>query len=119
MKGHLLLILVALLGINVAVAWAEQGAISPKLSFEQTVYDLGQVGLGTKNMCEFKFTNTGQTPLIITDVRSTCGCTVFKLDKREYTPNESGTIRPTYSAPRTPTITAKHIYVSSNLVIRY
>ena len=32
---------------------------SPKISFEKTVCDLGDVGQGTKNTCEFKFTNTG------------------------------------------------------------
>jgi len=31
----------------------------PKISFEKTVCDLGQVGLGTKNACEFRFTNPG------------------------------------------------------------
>jgi hypothetical protein len=34
--------------------------LSPKISFEKTVCDLGDVGQGTKNTCEFKFTNTGQ-----------------------------------------------------------
>jgi hypothetical protein len=31
----------------------------PEISFEKTVCDLGQVGLSTKNSCEFEFTNTG------------------------------------------------------------
>ena len=33
--------------------------LSPRISFEKTVCDLGDVGQGTKNTCEFKFTNTG------------------------------------------------------------
>ena len=37
----------------------------PKISFESTLCDLGQVGQGTNNTCEFKFTNTGQAPLPI------------------------------------------------------
>ena len=32
----------------------------PEISFEKTVCDLGRVGLGTKNACEFRFTNAGQ-----------------------------------------------------------
>ena len=43
----------------------------PEISFEKTVCDLGQVGLGTKNTCEFKFTNTGQGLLKITNVKRT------------------------------------------------
>ncbi len=42
-----------------------------EISFEKTVCDLGQVGLGTKNTCEFKFTNTGPAPLRITNVKRT------------------------------------------------
>jgi len=37
----------------------------PRISFEKTVYDLGDIGQGTKNTCEFRFTNTGQAPLRI------------------------------------------------------
>ena len=37
----------------------------PRISFEKTVCDLGDVGRGTKNNCEFKFTNTGQALLKI------------------------------------------------------
>jgi len=53
-----------------APARAEQEAISPVISFDSTVCDLGGVGLGTKNTCEFKFTNTGQAPLKITNVKT-------------------------------------------------
>jgi len=58
----------------------------PSLSFEKTVYDLGDVGQGTKNTCEFRFTNTGRGLLKIGQISRTCGCTVFHLDKKEYAP---------------------------------
>jgi len=51
--------------------------LSPKISFEKTVCDLGDVGQGTKNTCEFRFTNTGQALLKIGKITRTCGCTVF------------------------------------------
>ena len=41
------------------------GKSEPTISFEKTIYDLGDVGQGTKNTCEFRFTNTGQAPLRI------------------------------------------------------
>ena len=47
----------------------------PRISFEKTVCDLGDVGQGTKNTCEFKFTNTGQALLKIGKIKRTCGCT--------------------------------------------
>jgi hypothetical protein len=70
----------------------------PRISFEKTVCDLGEVGQGTKNTCEFRFTNTGRGPLKIGKISRTCGCTVFQLDKKQYAPNETGTIKVSYTA---------------------
>jgi len=51
----------------------------PRISFEKTVCDLGEVGQDSKNTCGFKFTNTGQDLLKIGNIKRTCGCTVFEL----------------------------------------
>jgi hypothetical protein len=45
----------------------------PRISFEKTVCDLGEVGQDTKNTCEFRFTNTGQGLLKIGNIKRTCG----------------------------------------------
>jgi hypothetical protein len=74
----------------------------PSISFEKTVCDLGDVGQGTKNTCEFRFTNTGRGLLEIGKINRTCGCTAFKLDKKEYAPNETGTIKVIYTAGKFP-----------------
>jgi len=58
----------------------------PRISVEKTVCDLGDVGQGTKNSCEFRFTNTGRGLLKIGNISRTCGCTVTHLDKKEYAP---------------------------------
>jgi len=70
----------------------------PKISFVKTVCDLGDVGQGTKNECEFRFTNTGRGLLKIGKISRTCGCTVFHLDKKEYGAGETGTIKVSYTA---------------------
>ena len=85
-----------------------------RISFEKTVFDLGDVGQGTKNSCEFKFTNTGRGLLKIGNINRTCGCTAFQLDKKEYTPNETGTIKVIYTAGKSAGVTQKSIYVSTN-----
>ena len=51
----------------------------PRISFEKTVCDLGEVSQDSKNTCGFKFTNTGQGLLKIGNIKRTCGCTVFEL----------------------------------------
>jgi hypothetical protein len=45
----------------------------------------------------FRFTNTGQSPITILDLRPNCGCTVAELTKRSYAPGESGEIKTTFT----------------------
>ncbi len=44
----------------------------PRISFQKTVCDLGDVGQDTKNTCKFKFTNTGRGLLRIGNIKRTC-----------------------------------------------
>ena len=63
-----------------------QGAIT----FDNTLHDFGAIWDHEKATHKFRFSNTGSETLVITDVRSTCGCTVPELDKKSYEPGESG-----------------------------
>ncbi len=87
---------------------------APKITVEEAVHDFGDIGPGTKNVCEFKFTNTGDGLLKIERIKSTCGCTVPKLTKKEYAPGESGTVKVTYKVGKRSGPTAKHLYIHSN-----
>ncbi|MHC4088355.1 MAG: DUF1573 domain-containing protein [Planctomycetota bacterium] len=104
---------------SLAVGSGQQPASSAerllsRISFENTVCDLGDVGQGTKNECEFRFTNTGRGLLKIGKISRTCGCTVFQLDKKEYAPNETGTIKVIYTSGKATVTTQKIIYVPTN-----
>jgi len=68
MNGNSLFVRVVLPSIVLTPAWSEQKDISPKISFEKTVCDLGRVGLASRNTCEFKFTNAGRDTLKITNI---------------------------------------------------
>ncbi|MHC4362288.1 MAG: DUF1573 domain-containing protein, partial [Planctomycetota bacterium] len=92
----------------------EPNRIVPRISFEKTTHDFGEVPPRSKNACEFKFTNTGDAMLKITRVQTTCGCTVAKLSKKTYAPGETGTLPVTYSASRGTGRTSKRIHVYSN-----
>lgn len=87
---------------------------APKISFEKTVHDFGEIDPGTKNKGEFKFTNTGNAPLKINKIKSTCRCTASSLARKNYRPGESGTIKVTYSASTKPGQDTKYLYVPSN-----
>lgn len=47
-----------------------------KISFKAETVDYGEIAKGSDGVRVFEFTNTGDAPLIITDVKSSCGCTV-------------------------------------------
>ena len=63
-----------------------------KLVFAKTDFDFGTVTEGDKVSHTFNFTNTGKVPLLIADVRSTCGCTVPKWPREAIAPGESDKI---------------------------
>ncbi len=63
----------------------------PVMSFDKAEHDFGQIVQGTPQETIFTFTNTGDAPLIITDAKSSCGCTVPQYPKNKpIAPGESG-----------------------------
>jgi hypothetical protein len=86
----------------------------PKLVFEQTTYDFGDVAPGSFNPCKFKFANKGAGALQISEVTKTCGCTVFTLDKKDYAAGEQGVIDAGYNADKGSGVRTRHLYVLSN-----
>jgi len=86
----------------------------PRIAFEKVTHNFGDVGPGTNHLCEFRFTNTGAGVLKIGQVSKTCGCTPFLLDKTEYAPGESGTLKVRYYAEPEYGSTTKQLFVHSN-----
>jgi len=63
-----------------------------KMEFENTTHEFGAVLEGAQVEHVFKFKNTGKIPLIITDSKTTCGCTVPNYPKDPIAPGESGEV---------------------------
>jgi hypothetical protein len=87
---------------------------APKIEFEKVVHDFGNVGPGTNNLCEFKFTNAGNGTLKIGDIVPNCGCTPFVLAKKEYAPGESGTLKVNYYSDTQYGQATKQLVIHSN-----
>ena len=88
-------------------AAAESDKPSPRITFENLVYDFGEVGPNRKNTGQIKFTNTGKALLVITKVARCCGV-VTNLEKMEYEPGESGSLKVAWnSGPRQSTMRRK------------
>jgi hypothetical protein len=81
---------------------------------EMTLYDFGEVGIRSVNTCHFKFANIGKGLLVIKNIKSTCGCAVPELPKKEYAPGQSGSLEVRYSAPAEEGNIIRHLYVQSN-----
>ncbi len=63
------------------------------LAFDDTTYDFGEVMEGEKVVYEYAFKNTGTEPLIISNAKGSCGCTVPQWPKEPIPPGESSSIK--------------------------
>src|SRR5574339_331543 len=62
-----------------SLGYAQEAKLNgPAITFEKKVNDFGDITQGDKVEETFRFTNTGNEPLIITNVQVTCGCTTPK-----------------------------------------
>ncbi|QNK77523.1 DUF1573 domain-containing protein [Winogradskyella undariae] len=84
-----------------------------KIEFKTDVIDYGTIEKGADGVRVFEFTNTGDAPLVISNVKSTCGCTVPKKPKDPIMPGETGVIEVKYDTKRVNPI-RKTITVFSN-----
>ena len=67
-----------------------------KMEFKSEVIDYGEIQKGSDGIRVFEFTNTGDAPLVITRVSSSCGCTVPKKPEKPVQPGETGEIQVKY-----------------------
>jgi hypothetical protein len=84
------------------------------IDFESTLHDFGQIVVNSNASCEFKFTNTGKEPLILSNVKASCGCTVPEWTKEPVLPGEEGVIKVRYTTVTRPNVINKAIIVHSN-----
>lgn len=77
-------------------ATAEVNAIS----WDTETYQFGTVEQNIPVTAEFVLTNNGEKPIVITEVKKTCGCTVPAYDEAPIMPGESSIIKATYNAKK-------------------
>ena len=83
------------------------------IEFETEVIDYGTIAQNSDGSKIFAFTNTGDAPLLITKVKTSCGCTVPSYSKTPILPGESGELVIKYDTKRLGAFT-KTITVMSN-----
>ncbi len=67
-----------------------------QIKFEASEYDFGELELNSKASCTFTFSNPGEDPLLIQNVKTSCGCTVPQWPTKPIKPGKSGEIEINY-----------------------
>ncbi|SEL06092.1 DUF1573 domain-containing protein [Parapedobacter koreensis] len=93
-------------------------SINAVLAVENDAYDFGKVKEGEKVEHEFKFTNTGTSPLIISNVQASCGCTTPEYSKNPIAPGEEGLVKVVFNSAGQVGKQHKVVTVTSNAVSR-
>jgi hypothetical protein len=98
------------------VAQDAKPAKGPVLTLEKTSHDFGDIQQGEVVEHVFKFTNTGNEPLIITNVQASCGCTTPQWTKEPVMPGGKGEIKVGFNSAGRMGIQSKSLPVISNAV---
>ncbi len=72
----------------------------PMLSLDKEVHNFGTMEFGADATCIFTVSNTGDQPLIITECKKTCGCTVPECDSDPIEPGKTSEIKITYDSKK-------------------
>lgn len=110
---RILMICAVVLGF--AFTASAQDSQKAEFKFNEEKHDFGKIPQGTPVTTVFEFTNVGKEPLILTEVRPTCGCTIADYTKTPVKGGEKGTIKITYNAAAAAPFN-KTIVVKSNAV---
>ena len=111
-KKQALLILFFVVAFG-SFAQKKQSNPTESILFTELTYDYGTIEVGSPGNSEFKFTNKMKTPLVIRNVKPSCGCTIASWPKEPILPGKTGVIKLNYNT-KIPGSFNKTITVSSN-----
>ena len=86
----------------------------PKIKFNETNHDFGNITDGTQATFTFEFVNTGNAPLLLESVQASCGCTTPEWSKEPVAPGKKGKVTATFNSSGRPGTFTKTITVKYN-----
>jgi len=95
-------------------SFAQVEEIKTTFEFEESTFDFGTIDAGEKVSHVFKFTNTGDNPLLIKNAKGSCGCTVPKWPKAPIMPGETGEILVEYNSKGKKGLETKRVTLTAN-----
>src|SRR6195952_5810125 len=95
----LMLICVAVMGLAFTTTKVSaQDNEKAEFKFNEEKHDFGKIPQGTPVTTIFEYTNIGKEPLILSDVKPTCGCTIADYTKTPVLAGEKSMIKITYNS---------------------
>lgn len=102
--------------VSTTAAEPAASADAPAFKFVKETFDFGQITDGEKVSYDFKFTNIGKSPLIITSATATCGCTIPDYPKEPVAPGAEGVIKVVFNSAGKLGMQNKVITITANTV---
>ena len=99
-----------------ATAQEEEPMTGPKIVFTEKSYNFGDITQGEKVEHVFEFENTGNEPLVLSDVRTTCGCTAPEWPREPIAPGKIAKVKVVFNSAGKMGMQNKVITVMSNAV---
>ena len=84
------------------------------MKFEEEMYDFGTINEGDVVEHTFKFTNTGDSPLVISNAKGSCGCTVPSWPKEPVAAGETGEMTVKFNSRNKPNNQMKTVRITTN-----
>ena len=95
-------------------ASSASAAGTPKFEFEETTHDFGTITEGEIAEHTFRFTNTGDAPLVIQSTSASCGCTTPSYSREPVPPGETGEVQVKFNSQSRPGVQNKTITITAN-----
>jgi len=118
-----ILLSLRLMGQDLATASNPEEAKFAAFTWEQTEHNFGKIEKDVPVTTEFTFVNSGSVPMVITEAKGSCGCTVTDYTQSVIEPGRSGTVTAIYNAAKlgvfskSVTVTANTQYGPEKLMI--
>lgn len=84
------------------------------MQFAETEFNFGKVKAGEKVQHEYSFKNTGKEPLVISNAKGSCGCTVPEWPKEPIAPGASGKIKVEFDSKGKSGAQTKQVTITAN-----
>lgn len=85
-------------GHNHGISPADPALVQSSFKWDESVHDFGKIKKGVPVTATFTFTNVGKEPIVISEAKASCGCTVPEFSKEPVAPGAKGKVTATFNA---------------------